>query len=100
MATTATTCPPGQSGTCLYTVGGQAIVNGPPLGTVQSYNPVSNLWTELPPLPTPRFGLAAAATACPVGVAGNCVYASGGSTGIGDVRATLEALAPPATSTL
>ncbi|MFI1980224.1 Kelch repeat-containing protein [Streptomyces wedmorensis] len=98
-ATTATTCPPGQTGTCLYTVGGQGGVNGPPLGSVQSYNPVSNLWTELPPLPTPRFGLTAAATVCPVGVAGNCVYAIGGSTGISDVRATLEALDPPDPST-
>ncbi|MEU7026431.1 hypothetical protein AB0A60_07010 [Streptomyces sp. NPDC046275] len=33
---------------------------------------------------------------CPVGVTGNCVYASGGSTtALGDATGTLEALDPP-----
>lgn len=91
IAMAATTCPPGQNGTCLYAVGGFN-QNGN-LGTVQSYNPASNLWTDLPPLPTPRSGAAAAAMPCPVGVAGNCVYTSGGFTGA--FTGALEALDPP-----
>ncbi|WP_327257191.1 Kelch repeat-containing protein [Streptomyces sp. NBC_01244] len=92
IGTAATTCPPGQNGICLYTVGGFN-QNGE-LGTVQSYNPASNLWTDLPPLPTPRYGPAAAAMPCPVGVAGNCVYTSGGRSG-GGLTGALEALDPP-----
>ncbi|MFF9199806.1 hypothetical protein ACF09L_31840 [Streptomyces sp. NPDC014779] len=52
--------------------------------------------TDLPPLPTRRVGLAAAAMPCPVGITGNCVYASGGSTtALGDATGTPEALDPP-----
>ncbi|MFI9003899.1 hypothetical protein [Streptomyces sp. NPDC053541] len=52
--------------------------------------------TDLPPLPTRRVGLAAAAMPCPVGITGNCVYASGGSTtALGDATGILEALDPP-----
>ncbi|MFE2306939.1 Kelch repeat-containing protein [Streptomyces sp. NPDC059411] len=97
-AMAASTCPPGQSGTCLYTVGG--LDQTGILGTVQSYNPASNLWTDLPPLPTRRLSPAAAAMPCPVGVAGNCVYTSGGFTATGDYTGMLEALDPPDPSKL
>ncbi|WP_211275203.1 Kelch repeat-containing protein, partial [Streptomyces katrae] len=92
MGTTATTCPPGQSGTCIYIVGGLYVTHL--LASVQSYNPASNIWTDLPPMPTPRWQLGAVAMPCPTGVGGNCVYASGGADG-SDVLATLEALDPP-----
>ncbi|MFE7548640.1 Kelch repeat-containing protein [Streptomyces gardneri] len=92
IAMAATNCPPGQNGTCLYAVGGFN-QNGD-LGTVQSYNPASNLWTDLPPLPTPRSEAAAAAMPCPVGVSGNCVYTSGGFAGSSFIG-TVEALDPP-----
>ncbi|MFI8105937.1 Kelch repeat-containing protein [Streptomyces sp. NPDC086023] len=89
---TATACPPGQSGTCVYVVGG-----GTPeiVGNVDSYNPATNAWTALPSLPRPRHRLAAAATTCPPGMIGSCVYASGGSLTSSDATATFEALDPP-----
>ncbi|MFJ8106512.1 Kelch repeat-containing protein [Streptomyces sp. NPDC096132] len=89
----ATTCPPGQSGICVYAVGG--ISGTTPLGTTESYNPASDVWTSLPSLPTPRFQAGAAALSCPPGATGNCVYIAGGDDGGGAVG-TLEALDPPA----
>lgn len=92
MGTTAGSCPPGQSGTCVYVVGGLYVTHL--LASVQSYNPASNLWTDLPPMPTPRLRLGAVAMPCPAGLGGNCVYATGGANGT-DVLATLEVLDPP-----
>ncbi|MFF9018457.1 Kelch repeat-containing protein [Streptomyces sp. NPDC014870] len=91
LATVAAPCPPGQTGTCVYAVGG---LNGGLTGKVESYQPSSNTWTTLPSLPTPRSFLAAAATHCPPGITGACVYVSGGSASSGPSSA-LEALDPP-----
>ncbi|MFD3947642.1 Kelch repeat-containing protein [Streptomyces sp. NPDC058579] len=91
LATAAAPCPPGQTGTCVYTVGG---VNGGVSGKVESYQPASNTWTTLPSQPTPRSYAAAAATHCPPGITGACVYVSGGQSLDGD-SSTLEALDPP-----
>ncbi|KUO12392.1 Kelch repeat-containing protein [Streptomyces sp. DSM 15324] len=90
-AVASTTCPPGQTGTCVYAVGG---ANLGAQDTALSYNPTSNAWTTLPPLPTARFRAASAALPCPPGATGNCVYVAGGYTNTGEV-ATLEALDPP-----
>ncbi|MBT2449209.1 hypothetical protein J7F03_19340 [Streptomyces sp. ISL-43] len=62
---------------------------------MESYNPASNAWTDLPPVPAPRYLLAASDMPCPVGVAGNCVYPSGGVTAAGEFSGSLEALDPP-----
>ncbi|MGW2018090.1 Kelch repeat-containing protein [Streptomyces sp. NPDC001927] len=91
LATAAAPCPPGQTGTCVYAVGG---VNGSLSGKVESYQPSSNTWTTLPSQPTPRAFLAAAATHCPPGITGACVYVSGGQATSG-TTAALEALDPP-----
>ncbi|MEU9705299.1 kelch repeat-containing protein [Streptomyces sp. NPDC047981] len=91
LATAAAPCPPGQTGTCVYAVGG---LTGGLSGKVESYQPSSRTWTTLPSLPTPRAFLAAAATHCPPGITGACVYVSGGATATAP-SATLEALDPP-----
>ncbi|MFB7183125.1 kelch repeat-containing protein [Streptomyces sp. NPDC056257] len=36
------------------------------------------VWVTIPPLPTPRYGLASSAADCPEGLRGTCVYAAGG----------------------
>ncbi|WP_369258967.1 Kelch repeat-containing protein [Streptomyces sp. R35] len=86
-------CPSGQTGTCVYAVGG---FTPGTVGTVESYNPVSNVWTTLPTAPTPRAQLAAATTTCPPGQTGTCVYTVGGVIPGGAPVGTLEALDPPA----
>ncbi|WP_416980453.1 Kelch repeat-containing protein [Streptomyces sp. T028] len=90
-AVASTTCPPGQTGTCVYALGGTNITDQ---DTALSYNPLSNAWTTLPALPTSRYAAAAAALPCPPGATGNCVYVSGGYHNLVPV-ATLEALDPP-----
>ncbi|MFD9729002.1 Kelch repeat-containing protein [Streptomyces sp. NPDC059072] len=94
LAASSAPCPPGQSGTCVYTVGGRGGPGFNPLGTVESYNSVSNAWTTLPALPTPRSHLAAAVMQCPPGQGAMCVYATGGSAGTGLLSA-VDALDPP-----
>ena len=42
-----------------------------PVATAERFDPAAGLWTTLPPMPTPRRSLAAAAL-------GGCVYALGG----------------------
>ena len=67
----------------LYAVGGTdgnyyPSVYGPPLTTVEAYDPVTNSWTTKAPMPTPRYGLA-------VGVVSGFLYAVGGSGPTGTV---------------
>ncbi|MFE1415387.1 Kelch repeat-containing protein [Streptomyces sp. NPDC058746] len=93
LAAAAAPCPPGQTGTCVYAVGG-ADGTGTPLGQVHSYNPVTNAWSQPAPLPTPRLGLAAAASTCPPGQSGFCVYAMGGVDGTGTIQATVRSYNP------
>ncbi|MFI8965848.1 Kelch repeat-containing protein [Streptomyces sp. NPDC053493] len=92
LAAAAAPCPVGQAGTCVYAVGGSA---PGATGTVESYNPASNVWTTLPAMPTPRLALGAATTVCPPGQTGTCVYAVGGLAAGGAPTGTLEALDPP-----
>lgn len=92
LAAAAAPCPVGQSGTCVYAVGGAAPGAA---GTVESYNPASNAWTTLPAMPTPRLALGAATTTCPPGQTGICVYAVGGLVSGGAPTGTLEAVDPP-----
>jgi len=93
-------CPAGQIGTCIYAVGGSntQVVGGNlvggTLGTNESYNPVTNAWTTLTPMPTPRSEVAAAASACPPGETGTCIYVAGGANA-GSVLNTLQAFDPP-----
>ncbi|MFI7502405.1 Kelch repeat-containing protein [Streptomyces sp. NPDC049687] len=77
LASAAAPCPRGQTGSCLYAVGGTT--GGSTLATAESYNRRTNAWSTLPPLPAPRSALAAAAAPCPDGLGGTCVYALGGS---------------------
>lgn len=86
-------CPPGQHGTCVYTMGGYT---GARVATLESYDPAANAWTSLPPMPTAREGLAAAAARCPAGQTGRCVYAIGGDTAanVSDIVATVESYNP------
>lgn len=58
----------------IYAIGGR---NSPStvLGTVETYNPMSNTWTAVASLPTPRGGLAA------VTGRNGLIYAIGGNTG-------------------
>ena len=93
LAAAAAPCPPGQTGTCVYAVGGRGTTFNVQ-GEVESFNAVGDTWTTLPSLPTPRSHLAAAATQCPPGQGGMCVYAAGGSTSNG-LLGTVEALDPP-----
>jgi kelch-like protein 8/kelch-like protein 20 len=89
----AAACPPAQVGTCLYAVGGFSSTGT--IGTVEAYNPVTNAWSTLAPLPTARGDLAAAAAPCPPGQPGTCVYAVGGYNTAGTTMGTVEALDPP-----
>jgi len=65
------------------------------LGTAELYNPFTNAWTTVPPMPTARFNLSAGAAPCP-GMTGSCIYAAGGRSASNTVVATLEAFDPPA----
>ncbi|WP_407841285.1 hypothetical protein ACE1OC_40575 [Streptomyces sp. DSM 116496] len=87
-------CPPGQTGTCVYTVDGRGGAGFNVLGTVESYNAASNAWTTLPTLPTARSHLAAAVMQCPPGQGAMCVYATGGSSPTG-LHSAVDALDPP-----
>ncbi|WP_143064543.1 Kelch repeat-containing protein [Streptomyces colonosanans] len=95
LAAAAAPCPPGQSGSCVYTMGGDNGIGRGQVGTVESYNPATNAWTTLSSLPTPRSFLAGATAMCPPGHRGTCIYAVGGIGNSGDVG-TVEALDPPA----
>lgn len=61
----------------LYVVGGQrtdqGMIPGPATAIVQVYDPQTNTWTDAPPMPTARMGVAVVA-------AGGKLYAIGGST--------------------
>lgn len=88
----ATGCPPGQTGTCVYAVGGGT--GTARLDRTESYSPATNAWTALPPQPTPRDYLGAAAMPCPPGMTGSCIYTAGGTVP-GNVTAAFETLDPP-----
>jgi serine protease len=65
----------------VFTVGGRS--GGVPLSNVETYNPVTNVWSSRAPMPTPRRGLGAAFVPG-TGVAGGdrgSVYVLGGSNG-------------------
>ncbi|MFD4625417.1 Kelch repeat-containing protein [Streptomyces sp. NPDC058475] len=87
LAAAAAPCPPGQTGTCVYAVGGSAggSTVADTRGTVESYNRLTNAWSTLRSLPTPRWGLGAATAPCPRGQKGSCIYAVGGNSGSGAV---------------
>jgi hypothetical protein len=93
-------CPAGQTGTCVYAVGGSnfqvvgGVATGGDLATNESYNPVTNAWTTLTSMPTARDVLAAATATCPAGETGSCIYAAGGAT-VASLLGTLEAFDPP-----
>lgn len=73
----------------LYLVGGLAELNpftGIPVNTVDSYNPATDTWTTLAPMPTTRFGLVA-------GAIGGKLYAAGGTDNV-NTLATLESYDP------
>ncbi|MFD8637272.1 Kelch repeat-containing protein, partial [Streptomyces sp. NPDC059656] len=84
-AAVAAPCPAGQTGTCVYVIGGEFTLTGSGAtiaqSVVESYNPVTNAWSTVTPLRTARFALAAAAAPCPPGQTGTCVYAVGGENG-------------------
>ncbi|MCW7942644.1 hypothetical protein AAW14_11415 [Streptomyces hygroscopicus] len=89
-------CPhavPGLRESCVYAVGGYDGTND--LNTLEAYSPATNSWVTLPPMPTARRLLAAAAAPCPrnvAGLRGTCVYAIGGFHGV-DLN-TVEAYSP------
>jgi hypothetical protein len=93
VAAAAAPCPPGQAGTCVYAIGGYD-ATGTTIGRVEAYNPRTNAWSTLPPLPTARDSLATAAAPCPAGQAGTCVYAIGGYDTVGNFVNTVEAYNP------
>jgi hypothetical protein len=93
LAAAAAPCPAGQTGTCVYAVGGFNPGNGGIVATVESYNPATNAWSTDASLPTARADLAAAADGCPAGQTGACVYALGGNGSSGAV-ATNESYNP------
>lgn len=70
-------CPEGMSDGCVYAVGGQ-VTGDVLLNTTEAYSPVTNAWVTLPPMPTPRSSLGAAAAPCPKNTKNDCVYALGG----------------------
>jgi N-acetylneuraminic acid mutarotase len=75
----------GASGTCLYAIGGND--GSAVLATVEQYNPATNTWSTLMPMPTARTALAAAA--------GAHVYAVGGYDKHATDLGTLEQYDPP-----
>ncbi len=73
----------------IYVIGGNAAQSGPTnvLGLVEAYDPATQSWTRVASLPTPRYGLAAAA-----GSDGK-IYVVGGHDST-SVLPTLEVLTP------
>jgi hypothetical protein len=89
-------CPLGLTGTCVYALGGtdDSVI---PQDTLAVYSPLTNAWTTLPPMPTARYSLAAAAAPCASGLIGTCVYALGGDDSVSAVKtgvATVEEYNP------
>jgi hypothetical protein len=81
LAVVAARCPFGSSATCIYAIGGW---NGAFLSTNEVFNPATNTWSSLAPMPTPREGLAGAAAPCPGGtIAAGCVFVFGGDNNSG-----------------
>jgi kelch-like protein 17 (actinfilin)/kelch-like protein 20 len=74
----------------IYAVGGAMMHNNVfrPLDTVEAYNPATNAWSAVAPLPAPRMGLAAA-----TGSDGR-IYVMGGADLIGGILSTVEAYNP------
>ncbi|MFJ8112613.1 Kelch repeat-containing protein [Streptomyces sp. NPDC096132] len=94
LAAAAAPCPADRKQGCVYGVGGT--VAGTPVGATEAYHPAVNVWSTLPPLPTPRTNLAAATAPCPKGLHRTCVYAIGGESTNGQqlkVLKTVEAFA-------
>jgi len=60
----------------LYAAGGY---HDAPNGSLEVYDPVSDVWMSRPPMPTPRYGLG-------VGVINGLLYAVGGAVGVGTVE--------------
>lgn len=89
LAGAAAPCPARPAETCFYTFGGTA--SGVPLDTVESYNPLDNVWSTLPSLPTARSSLAGATAPCPANLNRTCVYAIGGTDAGGNPVPTVEA---------
>jgi len=56
----------------IYVIGGANTHSSVPFGTVEEYDPLTNLWTTRRPMPTPRKGAA-------YGVIDNKIYVAGGS---------------------
>ncbi len=71
----------------LYIAGGGVANNCTPIGTLESYNPATDRWATLAPMPTPRWQFAGAAL-------NGIFYAIGGQTGCGGGVATVEAYNP------
>jgi hypothetical protein len=90
LSVAAARCPFGQSGTCIYALGGYDGTKV--IGTVESYNPRTNTWTTVAAMPSPREALGAASAPCPGGtIAGGCVYAiDGDGSGGGPILKTVE----------
>jgi hypothetical protein len=66
-----------QLGSCavngkIYTIGGAPNHGGSPLGTVEEYDPSTDMWSTKTPMPTPRYG-------CAYGVIDNKIYVAGGT---------------------
>ncbi|MGW7361892.1 Kelch repeat-containing protein [Streptomyces sp. NPDC054841] len=88
LAATGAACPPGlgSKNTCVYAIGGDTGdgTSPSPSNAVEVYNPATNLWSSVAPLPTARSFLGVAAAPCPQGTRNGCVYAVGGDDGSGD----------------
>ncbi|MGW8766075.1 hypothetical protein ACWGN5_26655 [Streptomyces sp. NPDC055815] len=82
-------CPPGQTGICVYAVGGYS--NGFS-GAAESYNPATNARSPVASIPTPRANAGVAATTCPPGQSGTCVYVAGGNRA--DILANVDSYNP------
>ncbi len=83
----ATAACPGRAGTCVYLIGGHALVT---INRVEAYDPSTNSWETVAPMLTPRAGLAAA-----TGRDGN-IYAIGGRKDLpsSEVLASVERFSP------
>jgi kelch-like protein 8/kelch-like protein 20 len=84
LAAASAACPAGQTGTCVYAIGGLTAngINQALTGVSESYNPATNAWSTDASMPTARGALAAASAPCPAGQTGACVYAFGGITSV------------------
>ena len=74
----------------IYAIGGVPGPNGPPLSTMEAYNPVTDTWTKKADMPTARFILSTS-------VVNGIIYAIGGSpaeVSPGSTYATVEAYDP------